>query len=814
MMKTILVNKTCYFVCLFYLLVSFGFAQAQEQKKISDIEKIYLHTDRTRYFIGDDLWYKAYDVRATNNLLFDNSNLLYVELVAPDSKIIARNKTNIEMGLGYGDFQLADSLGVKPGVYQLRAYTNWDRNFGEDFVFKKEIEILDAFEMHTKPNKVLPPILDPKTRKPIVPKTTLTVNEKEIFVDFFPEGGSLLDNVASIVGFKAVDSKGNPIEVTGEIYDIDNQVVTSFQSVHDGMGKLQILPLEGKNYYAKGKTSTGIEFKKDLPQATKLGYLLGYRAFKGRNIVTISTNEATLAQNVNAALTVVCKTRGVSYLESALNLTATTLSFELPKDKSPEGISQITLFDSNNRPQSERLVYLEKEQDLDVQLIADKTTYQPNEKTTINISSKSKDGNVKSASYSMSVTDMDGILEDKEYGSTISSFFLMESDIKGKVFRPAYYFDNTNPKRLEHLDNLLLTQGWRDFVWKSLPSPKDNFKVEKGITISGRVKQVFADKPLENGYISLALLNKKRRNFFSLKPDATTGNFKFENMMFSGKTNMFLNSVNEKGKFRGEIVLDTIEQEPLGVNYKDEVSNWSETSRLVAENVFRKYAAFGVKPENVLNEVTIVGKKKTTSRSFFGLPENSYVADEDTKTFTSIYELIAQKIPGVMFDGDSVRFLRNNASPMYVLNGFEVTKGEIDVIQPMDVEKIDVIRGTQATMFFGESAESGFIAIYTKPNTGNRSKEKTYAIQKEIEGYYISRTFYSPTPEQVQLDLDNKLSVRNTLYWNPYVHPDKTGLANVSYYNTKVETKVKVALEGITASGIPVVKTAYYTIKK
>ena len=37
---------------------------------------------------------------------------------------------------------------------------------------------------------------------------------------------------------------------------------------------------------------------------------------------------------------------------------------------------------------------------------------------------------------------------------------------------------------------------------------------------------------------------------------------------------------------------------------------------------------------------------------------------------------------------------------------------------------------------------------------------------------------------------------------------------NVSYYNTKVETKVKVALEGITATGIPVVKTTYYTIQK
>ncbi len=814
MIKAFLGNNNCKFLCFLWLIASFGFVHAQEQKATPDIEKVYLHTDRTRYFIGDDLWYKAYNVRATNNVLYDNSNLLYVELVAPDSKIIARNKTNIELGLGYGDFQLSDSLGVIPGVYQLRAYTNWDRNFGDDFVFKKEIEIMDPFEMHNRPNKVLPPVLGPKTRKPITAKSASTVNEKEISIDFFPEGGSLLDNVASIVGFKAVDAKGIPIDVSGEIYDSDNQLVTSFASVHDGMGKLQMMPNEGKKYHAKGKTATGLEFKKDLPLATKSGYVIGFRLFKGKNIVTISTNDATLAQNPNAALTVVCKSRGITYLESQLTLTATTLSFELTKDRASEGISEITLLDSKNIPQSQRLVYIEKDQDLDVQVITDKATYQPNEKSTINIISKSKEGNPKSASYSISVTDMDGIVEDKEYGTTISSYFLMESDIRGKVFHPAYYFDASNPKRLDHLDNLLLTQGWRYFVWKSLPAPKSNFKVEKGITISGRVKQVFADKPLENSYVSLSLLNKKRRNFFSLKPDAATGNFKFENMMFSGKTNMFLNSVNEKGKFRGEIVLDTIEQEPMSVNYRDEEVNWSETSRLVAENVFRKYAAFGVQPENILNEVSIVSKKENALRSMFGIPENSYTADADAKTFTNIYELIAQKIPGVMLDGDSIRFLRSNSTPLYVLNGFEVTKEEIDVIQPQDVEKIDVIRGIQATMFFGESAENGFIAIYTNPNAPKRVKEKNYAIQKEIEGYYISRVFYSPTPEQMQLDLDNKLSVRNTLYWNAYVHPDKTGNASVNYYNTKVETKVKVALEGMTAAGIPVVKNLYYSIKK
>ncbi|MFV5695716.1 hypothetical protein ACM55G_09805 [Flavobacterium sp. LB3P122] len=117
-------------------------------------------------------------------------------------------------------------------------------------------------------------------------------------------------------------------------------------------------------------------------------------------------------------------------------------------------------------------------------------------------------------------------------------------------------------------------------------------------------------------------------------------------------------------------------------------------------------------------------------------------------------------------------------------------------------------------MFYGAEAANGIIAVYTKPRTKPFEKGGFHSIKKEIDGFYTARVFYSPNPEQAQTALDNKAEVRNTLYWNPYVHPDKTGNASVSYFNTKVETKVKVALEGITVAGIPVVKNTYYTIKK
>ncbi len=115
-------------VSTLWFIFSGNVAIAQQQNQILDIEKVYLHTDRSTYFLGEDLWYKAYNVNAATNVLIDQSKILYVELISPDAEIIFRNKTNLELGLDNGDFQLLDSLDVKPGKYQLRAYTNWNRN--------------------------------------------------------------------------------------------------------------------------------------------------------------------------------------------------------------------------------------------------------------------------------------------------------------------------------------------------------------------------------------------------------------------------------------------------------------------------------------------------------------------------------------------------------------------------------------------------------------------------------------------------------------------------------------------------------------
>ena len=552
-----------------------------------------------------------------------------------------------------------------------------------------------------------------------------------------------------------------------------------------------------------------------LPKANAQGYLISSKKIKDKDIITIKTNKETLLQRPNAPVTVICTTRGIAYFEGTQPITNTTLSFELAKEDFPDGISQVTLYDANLRPQSERLIYIEKEHDLQVNLNTDKKSYKPNEKVIVNVSSKTESGDLVPASFSLSITDMNGTKEGSDYGTNISSYFLMESDIRGKLHNPSYYFDTGNPKRLYHLDLLLLTQGWRDFLWKKIPKAKEGltYNIEKGITVAGSLKQLFGNKPKEKSQVTLALLNKGKANMLFRVTD-TIGRFKFEDMVFMGNATMMLNTQNEKGKNRGMFVLDSLHQPAMAVNFKNEGIDYTPEINTIKEEIYKKHITFGVAPENVLGEVELFGKKKDDYPSLYGSADHTYLPDEKTPSFSTIQQLIQFTIPGIVVNGSSVGFNRYNGPAYIIIDGSPSLQDDLDFIHPDDVAKIESMNGA-GTAIFGSKGGNGVILIYTKEGTiNNNTKTVFHSITQEIEGFYAARKFYSPDIEKPNFDMDNSNNIRNTLYWNPYVRSDETGISQDIYYNSGVETQVKVNLEGITASGIPVVVKTYYTIKK
>ena len=104
-------------------------------------EKVYLHFDNTGYFLRETIWFKAY-VLDESNRPTDISRVLYVELVSPEGGVVKTDKCRIENGMAHGEFRL-DSAYLS-GFFEVRAYTRYMRNFGEDNYFSRVFPVFDT----------------------------------------------------------------------------------------------------------------------------------------------------------------------------------------------------------------------------------------------------------------------------------------------------------------------------------------------------------------------------------------------------------------------------------------------------------------------------------------------------------------------------------------------------------------------------------------------------------------------------------------------------------------------------------------------
>ena len=102
-------------------------------------EKIYLQLDNKVYTTDQTIWFKAIVTQASDHTSSMISGVLHVELIDQNEQIIEKKLIRLVGGIGDGFFQLNPNY--SDGQYQVRAYTQWNRNFGADFFFKEYIQV-------------------------------------------------------------------------------------------------------------------------------------------------------------------------------------------------------------------------------------------------------------------------------------------------------------------------------------------------------------------------------------------------------------------------------------------------------------------------------------------------------------------------------------------------------------------------------------------------------------------------------------------------------------------------------------------------
>jgi hypothetical protein len=785
------------------------------EDSIKIIEKVYLHVDRDMYSPGDNIWFKGYLIDATDRLLTDHSHNLHVELISPDSKIIDSRIVRLEEGLGNGDFQLPEIM--KSGRYIIRAYTNYMRNFGDQLFFIKDITIINSST----------------SGKDFIDSVTIAKNKLE--ASFFPEGGSLVDNVPSVVGFKAVNNSGASCDVSGELFSSTGELVTIFKSIHKGMGRFTFTPVLGLDYYAIVKNNAGDEVKSELPKCFPTGLVLSISKSQTNELgVKLRTNQKTLSLTSDHDFSLTVSAHNLVYKSINFKIKSLNDSLVLSTDDLPDGILALTLSGPENKPLCERLVYIQNNEDLKINLETNKTIYKRRDSVSVRISMSDNYALAPEAYASFSATENTSTYSSSQFPSTISSWFLLESDVHGPVEEPSYYFDISNPDRLKDLDLLLLTQGWRDFEWKY---KNMSYLPEYGFNISGRVRKKLVDIPLINSTVTVCLLDNGKPLISAVSTDFS-GRFILKGIDITGDARLIATATGEKEQLQGWLLLDSSKYVPAGMNDYTAQSKLSLDNNSIdvsllpkSDQLIKSYIQYTEIKTSInkkyrltdtinVGEVTIIAKQKDIPGSaaartriyLSGAPDKELIMTPELDKYGTVVKLL----------GARKTFMAGISLPIFVIDGMKVPFDVFRSFPTNMIDRIDVLNTTTSISIFGPNTEwvhqqlvpaDGVISITTRRDGPRNSNAKVYYTAKaKFSGYNEPRIFYSPKHHST-LEADYKPDLRTTLFWEPDIKLENGKDLILNYYNADNSSTIRLFAEGISTTGIPITGKAEYEVK-
>jgi alpha-2-macroglobulin-like protein len=562
-------------------------------------EKCYVHLDRTLLEPGDTLWFCAY-VRNANNLLPSiMSDMVWVELYNSQGYCLER-KCLLALDGTAGSFLYFHS-GWAGGQYTLKVFTNWMRNsksvfertitlqsvitpklsLSLDFVRKsaapgEEVSAsFTAFDLENKPlahKKVrFTVMLDGRDYKADKTNTdeygkatirfrlpeTLSTSDgllsaivehdgeiesvaraipivlQKVALQFFPEGGDAVVDLPTNMAFKATNELGKPADVEGVVLRNGRDTVAQLRSFHQGMGAFALTSHKEDSFAVRLHHPVRADYP--LPAALPTGTTLqvARRSTDSLLVAVRSTNAHTHLYLTATLRDSVIWGQKIDFKKQ------NTALVSVPVTKWPIGIVRLTLFNEAQQPLAERLTFVQAHRGFRATMTFDKLSYQPREPVQLDIKVRDASDQPIAGAFSIAVTDEPLLTYADDKQGNILAALLLEQDLRGHIEEPNFYFDPKEPKAAQALDYLLMTQGWRRFVWKEvLIGQKPVYthapqRAEVSGSVSDSIGQLSANVPVRllglqaktdaNGRFTFRKINPKNQQWLELSWKAYQG---------------------------------------------------------------------------------------------------------------------------------------------------------------------------------------------------------------------------------------------------------------------------------------------------
>ena len=690
-------------------------------------------------------------------------------------------------------------------------------NQDQEYIYNKEIQVVNInkayVEVFTQPDTA-------NLEKWVSPQPSLKLS-------FFPESGDLVAGIDSRVAIKIENYAMGLGDLTGRIEDISGNLVVPFKIFERGYGLASFTPKAGEEYVAKLDNDPKLY---PLPEVKDNGYnITVFNKAEELSLILSSSSKAGLS---GGALLI--HSRGKVVFHEKLNKVISNshvLQFD-PKEI-PGGVTHITFFDQYGVPRSERLIFVDNHSSESV-IRSDKKSYNIREKVELNLAMIDK--GIKSYDCSVSVVDKSSIPGTSS--DNIKSWMLLNSDLRGKIIDPTYYFEQSDDnKRLYLLDLVMMTHGWRRFTWEDMSKPNVfqelQYEKEDGLYIKGYTGRLLRKKVPVRSKVRLNLLDNELTHGEVITEE--DGRFSFGPLVFADS----VTAVIQARKYKEESEKDFLEEnnkininldhnQTLGLKKFDFIENktfdYASYNSFVASNKYNQfvkdqYAALRVD----LSEVVLVGKKKSkeaeydkivTEKSLYSNPTNRIVVDEKARTVNrSVFDML-RNVPGVIvneYTEEPTVTIRNLPSGLCLIDGVPVEYEALRFLNANDVMFIDVLKGASAAIY-GSRVGGGVVAVYTRTDAVSYESIRESGILKiVIGGFDKNRQFYSPDYSK---DVSSVYvpDARTTLYWNPYVVLTSTVDTPLSFFTGDNKGDYLVVLEGLSDVGDPIYGTYEFSV--
>ncbi|MBR3478444.1 MAG: hypothetical protein IKH43_05035 [Bacteroidaceae bacterium] len=718
-------------------------------------------------------------------------------------------------------------------------------------------------DYHNLFSRVLPIYSRPDTASNYMRKvmpTKITVGDyeeswktPEFDVKFYPEGGYLLAGHKCRVAWEAMNQQLERLNVSGVLLE-DGEPIDSVRPVHAGRGLITLNVKHGRKY--KVRFEFGKEkFTFDLPKPLEQGVAL--HVSQDSDAVRISVRRE-LPKNLPLVLNVYCRGKQLftkppfkGDLEGPVEV--------FPEDLN-EGVHQVVVCDTSGNVYADRLFFVNKCYESKAKVMVGgiaNRPYRPLEKIRLNLIATDPKGHpLKNQTFSVSVRD-EAQLDPTFATGNIMTSLLLESDLKGFVENPDYYFEADDEKHRLALDVLMLVQGWRRYDWKSIEKPESfalDYLPEQKMVIYGdtyplrkELKDLFR-KEKRKIQVSCSLLNLnddlKEGDYYSFKGAVeadSLGRFQIAYDPFYGNVRLalranFVDKIEKKDEYlqthdpkifvrkqyfypqslkayswyethQPEIIK---EKQLTWEDYQEDIyaSEWIPQVNIKSKR--RPHAKLQKdKPVAQLNFLDFLNEKWDQGyyNSFF-LMDNKEIPLTDTTGMS--YLMLMDAYVRHMYKPSennheshdfSINWNKNNIWERIKLIEHIPILDRIYIVsdaprRPVPYEHVHQDRVMDKGIGAITTGIDSYINIITLPDDKTR-----IMVGREYNFQGFTRPVEYYNPDYSKAKLPEIKDYRRTLYWNPNVTTDNFGQASIEFYNNSVCNIIDVSAEGITRYG-------------